>query len=373
MHLIRGVASFLFAYFCVCLSAVAAAPDLARGVNFYLHPGLIDGQLVGMEDPLNQFTPEDAKRLRGVGITHIRLAVVPYPLLEGLEVPGDFKNQAVQVAYLKAVHGIIQRALNEGIGVVLGVMANDDVWRRLNADPDYAAQWDRFFTLWAEEFHHYAPERLALETLNEPRLLRLAAEAHVPAAPWAELQARWLKVLRRGVPHHALVAVGEEMSSAYALMQLPPIEDDHLIYALHDYDPFVFTHQGADWAGMGDLRGVRYPPNTSPCAAKRRDVTPGRRDDFDRYCAENWDESRTRARAQALAAWAKARQAPVWLSEFGVYPAASQEEDALRYLRETRRAYEEAGIGWCAWEYANWMKRLDSPALRAALGLKEIP
>lgn len=357
------------------VSATSDGPTLTRGVNVYLHPGVQNGALVGMDDPQNQFTAEDAKRLRAMGVTHIRLAIVPYPLLTGIDVPEDFK-QGLAPDYLRAVHGMIQRALNENLTVVLAVMANDDVWWRLADDAGYARQWERFFALWGEEFHHYAPNRLVLETLNEPRLERLRAAPRTDGAPraglaWPELQLRLLASLRRAVPHHMLVAVGEGMSSAQGLMALPPLSDDRLIYAVHDYDPYLFTHQGADWTELKDMHGVRYPSSHNPCAVQSQAIPSTHRSVFDDYCRRDWNIEQARQRAKRLANWARDRHAQLWLSEFGAYPAHNLGGDVADYLHDMRQAYEEQDIGWCAWEYTNWLERLEVPATRKALGLNQ--
>ncbi len=358
-------------------SGVRAEINLSRGVSLYLHPGVKDDVLVGMDDSLNQFTPEDAKRLRELGITHIRLAVVPYPLLNGIDVPPDFKH-GLGPEYLRAIHGMIQRALNENLTVVLAVMANDDVWWRLVDDTDYASQWERFFALWGEEFHHYAPDRLVLETLNEPRLERLRAMPRPDGAPraglaWPELQRRLLGSLRTALPHHTLVAVGEGMSSAAGLMALPPLEDRNLIYAFHDYNPYLFTHQGADWTELTGMHGVRYPTPHLPCTAQSAAIPAEHRKDFTDFCRQDWNAAQARKRAARMAAWAKERGVRVWLAEFGTYPAHNEASDVQTYLGDMREAYAQAGIGWCAWEYANWLERLDRPDLRQALGLESAP
>ncbi len=70
---------------------------------------------------------------------------------------------------------------------------------------------------------------------------------------------------RKAMPKHTLILSGGCWSSAYGLAKIDPgsIADDNVIWAFHTYEPYVLTHQGADWTGdsMSYVEGLPYPPD----------------------------------------------------------------------------------------------------------------
>ena len=56
-------------------------------------------------------------------------------------------------------------------------------------------------------------------------------------------------------------------------------------------------------------------------------------------------------RIAAAAEWARRQGVPVWVGEFGAYPAVAPPADRLLWLRDVRDAFERSGIGWAVWSY----------------------
>jgi endoglucanase len=94
---------------------------------------------------------------------------------------------------------------------------------------------------------------------------------------------------------------------------------------VHDYDPYDFTHQGAEWFEGSPKIGTR--------------------------CCSGGDEAEARRRAITVANWRARHGVPVVLGEFGAYDHASLSDRASFYAMQ-RSAYESQGIGWCAWGFA---------------------
>ena len=82
---------------------------------------------------------------------------------------------------------------------------------------------------------------------------------------WPSMLKRLHAAARKAAPNHTLVLSGSCWSSAYGLAKIDPalIADDNVIWTFHSYEPYILTHQGADWTGdsMSYVEGLPYPPD----------------------------------------------------------------------------------------------------------------
>ena len=86
------------------------------------------------------------------------------------------------------------------------------------------------------------PTGLAFELLNEPKD---AATTEVINPIFAET----IRQIRRIDPKRTIFVGPGRWNSIGELPKLRlPDDDQNLIVTVHNYDPFYFTHQGADWA-----------------------------------------------------------------------------------------------------------------------------
>lgn len=226
-------------------------------------------------------------------------------------------------AFLSRVEQVVDRLLGRGCTVVL----NMHHYRQLDGDPpdpgerlvDPAVVQVRLLSIWRQLSEHFAsrPLQLVFEIYNEPHG---ALEPH-----WNSLFARALGVVRRANPTRAVVAGPVHWNAATHLDRLVLPPDPNLIVTVHHYEPFDFTHQGAEW--------IRPPlPTGLDCC----------------------NDAQQRAIEAPLALAAddmRRRGLPVFVGEFGAYgmaPAAAR----LRYLRRMRDAMARHGLPWFYWELA---------------------
>ncbi len=233
------------------------------------------------------------------------------------------------------------------------------------------------------------PARTAFEPINEPDH-DCAAVAQGESILWPPLLKRLHATARQAAPELPIVLTGACWGHATGLIALDPglIDDANVLWTFHSYEPFVFTHQGAEWISAAEryLADVPYPPHRldDPTldrlaqAAERR--ARGTHDVHDfRYRLEayrNAGTAATRAPIDAVAAWADRHALPrnrLLLGEFG----AMRGNDRLAFLEAKRRPAEEHGIPWAIWSWGDAMaitldrgtRELD-PAVCAALGLE---
>jgi endoglucanase len=121
------------------------------------------------------------------------------------------------------------------------------------------------------------------------------------------------------------------------------------VYTFHLYDPFLFTHQRASWAG-DDVKNVELPvPYPGPL---RREVlnSPGLQRSYGWMWERPYGEAYLRHHLAHVFRFRDTHQVPVYCGEFGVLNLAPR-DDALRYYRDVVRLLRREGIGFSNWNY----------------------
>ncbi|MGD0807444.1 MAG: glycoside hydrolase family 5 protein, partial [Anaerolineales bacterium] len=194
---------------------------------------------------------------------------------------------------------------------------------------------ERFLLLWAQIAEHYQahPPDLVFELLNEP------TDA-VPAAEWNDALASALAVVRASNPQRIVVVgpVGWNGLGALPSLSLPE-SDRGLIVTFHYYEPFHFTHQGADWAeGSNAWLGTTWRGSAAEQQAVRNDF-------------------------ESVSAWSTAHGRPILLGEFGAYSKADMDSRA-RWTAYVARQADELSISWTYWEFCSGFGVYDPAAHR---------
>jgi endoglucanase len=303
------------------------------------------------------------------GFTHIRLPVLPERLMPAFSpapaIAGDLPTLDLAIDALLAI----------GFAVSLDLHPGGDLGDLHRSAPDRAL--GLIDALWAELAARYAgrnPDRLFFEVLNEPG---------VDAAIWARQGPQLATTIRRAAPSHTIIYAPPNFQRIDALLTLDLLALSNVIYAVHFYDPMVFTHQGLDWS-EGPLRylhGVPFPVRAVDVRVKRllRELTADGHTKAAAMLAEEmdrpWTATRIGIEIGSAAAWAAQRRRPVILNEFGVLRWKAPAEDRLRWLSLVRHTAERNCIGWAHWDYADAFglarregdRQVPDPATLAAL------
>ena len=135
------------------------------------------------------------------------------------------------------VEQVVEQATRRGLAVVL----NMHHYEEMAGDP--IAHQERFVAMWAQIAERFAaaPETLYFELLNEPNLA-------LTAPLWNEMLATVIPVVRASNPALTLIAGPVDWNNFRRLPDLAlPADETNVIVTIHYYDPFPFTHQGAEW------------------------------------------------------------------------------------------------------------------------------
>jgi aryl-phospho-beta-D-glucosidase BglC (GH1 family) len=311
-------------------------------------------------------TVDDIALMHTMGFDHVRLSVDGDELLRGA--PPNGLNES----FVAELDIAVNTMLKEGLRVIVDVHPTDEFKHELRTDD---AAVTRFCALWSALASHYAqtdPDRVFFEVLNEPEFDN--------AQQWTAVQTRLIAAIRQAAPYHTIIATAGHYSGLTDLLTLEPLADPNVIYTFHDYEPFPFTHQGATWtmAEVRPLRGVPYPssPEDIAAAVSQEPQLSGQHW-INAYGLDRWDAARIHSELSFAGKWAALHHVPVYCGEFGVYQAFADPAMRAAWLRDTRTALEDQGIGWAVWDYQGSFAVVTKtggnatpiPAVASALGL----
>jgi endoglucanase len=231
------------------------------------------------------------------------------------------KNSSFTVApaLFERVDWALEQAGKRGMALIL----DNHLDPELMADPP--AYRERFLALWQQLAEHYqaAPPDMLFEVLAEP------IQNLEPL--WNEYVAQALSVIRESDPTRAVIVGPTHYNNLRRLhaLQLPE-SDRHLIVTIHQYYPVEFTMQGEMWLSEGNPEAWLGTQFTAT--------------DEERHLFEQGFD--------AVAAWGKEHERPIFLGEFGTTDNADA-ASRLRWTRLNREEAEKHDFSWGYWSFAH--------------------
>jgi hypothetical protein len=163
---------------------------------------------------------------------------------------------------------------------------------------------------------------------------------------WSELVGDTLDVVRVTNPDRMVIVGPGVWNSAWELSNLELPDDPALIGTFHMYEPFQFTHQGAEWVGGSDA-----------------------------WLGTTWDGSSDDVapilQAMDLAsAWSDETGIPLLMGEFGSYEKADM-ASRVSWTEYVRAEAEKRGFAWAYWEFGAGFGIYDRDAGDWRAGLRD--
>ncbi|MET0795483.1 MAG: CIA30 family protein [Polyangiaceae bacterium] len=269
-------------------------------------------------------------------------------------------------------------ASTTGTGDSLAVTVSDDLWQVLDAfdawtlahgisltidyhqygtlpdiaDPDSV---QTAVLLWGQVAAHFSKntrEDLFFELMNEPELSFGGTDP--TQAQWGAIAERMVSAIRSADTTHSLIFGDVEWYGIDKLVSRQPLSDTNVIYAFHDYEPFIFTHQGASWANMGATHDLPYPYD--PARWSQYYSALGFNASMEAWMLDalrgyyrTGNHSALRNHILSAKRWAVTNNVPVICNEFGAYDATSQLADRARYYTDLIGIFNELQIPWQHW------------------------
>ncbi|WP_170937243.1 MULTISPECIES: cellulase family glycosylhydrolase [Rhodomicrobium] len=338
--------------------------------------------------------------LRRVGFDTVRLPVDPAPFFV---FTGERR---------KALHDILFEAIGRiraaGLNVLVDIHPNSShpIWGQDSVAAGFDTPAFLGLAAFAEDFARRVPpadrQSVALELVNEPKVKCKGADQ----ALWQHMVKTLVRRVRAVNSGLALVVSGACGSSPDGLIALDPLpfHDPAIFYTFHFYEPFAFSHQGAQFIRWPEkyLDGVPWPAGARPISEpmallearlasidklvgiERSQAESGAAHNLKRFYQSGAGRGTIRARFAEIGAWAKTHgidPKTILIGEFGVVrrlpgvPGAFC-ADRMRWLRDVRELAEAEGFAWAYFNYdgpfalvnAGDDRRLD-PDVLESLGL----
>ena len=353
----------------LCASASILLPDVAGACPALTHTvpeGAInalsrgfnaDGWINGSQTaPPLQLLVE----LRKAGMTHVRLPVPAEHIMS------RFAPRAEQRTRLDAVDAAVAKLISLGYHVSIDLHAGEKFNRLHREQPATAVEaikgaWSDL----AQIVRRHPTERIFAELLNEPDL---------DAETWQRELEELALYVRGLLPRTTLIVGPVNWQRADSLPGFKPLDDSNVVYAVHFYDPMVFTHQ-AHWDPTDPLHEIRGLPYPLP-RADDPDVQKIRRrllDDNNSAVLAKLDRAiPDRGIGKWLepaAVWQAQFSRPIIINEFGVLKAGAPRESRLRWLSSVASYAEQHCWGWAHWELSQGFGLVDDKSGKADAGV----
>jgi endoglucanase len=313
-------------------ACLRSAP-FSRGVNFsgwfeaYSARGI----------PFTRYTEEDFAQVKSLGADVVRLPVRMHSMTGG---PPSYTLDPLMLSFL-------DRAGEWAEKHELYIISDNHSFDPVEATADDIDAI--LIPVWEQIARRYKDRGgyVIYEILNEPHGI---SDEH-----WGEIQGMAIDAIRRIDKKHAIIAGGTDYNSIGKLSAIPAYADDNLIYTFHFYDPYLFTHQGANWGGppvLTTLVGVPFPADRRRLPKISGELKGTWVESSLRYSyRDDAAVSKLYSALDEAAVFSRDRDVPVFCGEFGVYMIQSPAADRVTWYRVVSDALDRRNISRASWDY----------------------
>lgn len=304
------------------------AQSLDRGINISWLEQTWNKNILGD----TSVTEKDFALLKKLGFKSIRLPVA-FTHFEKNNVPLD--------SVLARVNWVMANCKKYGFKLVLVYH-----YGNLNND-NYVTETVNIINLWQTVAKSYITESanfLYFEIYNEPT---------VSDAIWKDAAYNIVQGIRKTDRKRTLLVGASNYNSIYELSRYVRLADENIIYSFHFYEPFFFTHQGAEWVGnQVATTGVAFPYSEErfpPLNAKTKN-TWGETNYYN-YKTDGNEASLLDKLKGYVKPWSENYNVPVICTEYGVYNKFADQYSRCRYIKAMHNTLKALSIPGMMWEY----------------------
>jgi len=315
--MLRTTSIFVFLFVGLSVLCVTAQNRLpAFEMNERLGRGINMGncfEAPSEEEWGNPWKPEYFQIISSLGFDHVRLPVRWEP---------DARSQAmapytINPTFLNRIQQVVDTALKYKLHIIVNMHHHEALYE------NPSAQKDRFLSQWSQIANHFKDhsDSLLFEVLNEPH-------GNVSADIWNQYFAEALAEIRETNPTRVVLMGVAEYGGLGAIGKLQLPDDEFIILSPHYYNPFNFTHQGAEWVGP----------------------------DADAWLGTEWkdteaDRETVESEFSFALQFSETNHIPIHVGEFGAYSKADI-ASRERWTTFVARWFEEKNMSWAYWEFS---------------------
>jgi endoglucanase len=284
--------------------------------------------------PLEQGAIKDADflLLKRLGFRSIRLPVA-FTFFESAQVPAE--------EILGYIDKVVKQCHRYGFKLVL------DYHGGKLTDTSYRTETPKIINLWvklAKRYQYTHAGDVFFELYNEP--------PHMDPKVWKDAIYNIVTAVRKIDKTRTFIIGASNYNSIYELSRFVRLADENIIYTFHFYEPFFFTHQGAEWVGdQVATTGVSFPYNAEifPALNPKAEGTAGE-SNYNLYKVDGNEQS-INDKLQIIKQWANKYQVPIICGEYGVYNKYADLDSRCRYIKAVRTALKKLNIPGMLWDY----------------------
>lgn len=244
--------------------------------------------------------------------------------------------------YFVALDSICKWAGSLGMNVII-----DMHHANLN-DSLLASEGNRIASYWkiiCNRMKYTNSEKVFFEVYNEPN--------NITDNNWKNYVNGLLPKLRVIVPSHTFIVGAANYNSLYKLPVMGLVNDTNVIYNFHFYEPYLFTHAGASWAGSDvSTKFLPYPSGSAPMPALSSTATSlFARDQYDKYVRDA-TYNYLYATVKTATDWAASKNVPLMMNEFGTYKTWLTPVSRCNYTRDGKKIIDALKIPYALWEWS---------------------
>ncbi len=214
-------------------------------------------------------------------------------------------------------------------------------------EANYITETAKIVNLWlilTKRYKHINYDNLLFEIYNEP--------PHMNEKIWKDAAYNIVTAIRKIDTKRTLIVGASNFNSIYELSRFVRLADENVIYTFHFYEPFFFTHQGANWVGdQVATIGVPFPysaekfPTLNPKAKKTWGET-----NYHKYQTDG-NERALFDKLTIAKKWGEKYGVPILCGEYGVYNQYADLDSRCRYIKAMRKTLKTLNIPGMLWDY----------------------
>lgn len=281
--------------------------NLGRGINF--------GNMFEAPSEAewgNPWMPDYPRMIADLGFNHVRIPIRWEPETRS----SATSPYTINPVFLNRIKQVVDSCLNNGLMAIINMHHHEALF----ADPD--GQKARFLAQWKQisEFFKGYPDSLLFEILNEPN-------GNMTPTKWNTFLADALTTIRQDNPDRVVLIGTPEWGGLGGLSKLQLPGDQNIILTIHYYNPFQFTHQGAEWSEGSDAwLGTKWNDTETERQVMQNEFAP-------------------------LKAFEEEKHIPVHIGEFGSYNKADA-ASRKKWTTYLARYIESQEWSWAYWEFS---------------------
>lgn len=260
----------------------------------------------------NPWNAEYFRIISELGFNHVRLPVRWEPADRSMEQA----PYTINPTFLDRIRQVVEAARKYKLHLIVNMHHHDELYE------NPTIQKERFLSQWYQIGYYFKDysDSLLFEVLNEPH-------GNITPTMWNTYFADALTEIRKTNPTRTVLMGVADYGGLGGISKLKLPNDEYIILSPHYYNPFNFTHQGAEWVNGADA-----------------------------WLGTEWLD--TEAERQSIASefnyvlhFSKTNHIPIHFGEFGAYQKADL-ASRERWTTFLARWFEENNFSWAYWEFS---------------------